>query len=93
MRFIDALAIVLLSDCLTGVHKGLLARPVNLLGDASAGAEAKSAATRAYASQIALFKADLLTDLHAPESYWQLQYDTAPLPTYSMSSDRVASLV
>lgn len=73
--------------------QGLLARPVNLLSDASAGAEAKSAATRAYASQIALFKADLLSDLHAPESYWQLQCKTAALSTYSMSSDRVAPLM
>ncbi|OAQ22224.1 LmbE-like protein [Linnemannia elongata AG-77] len=72
--------------------QGLLARRVNLL-DVSAGAEAKAMATRAYTSQIALFKAELLSDLHAPESYWQLQCETAPLPTYSMTGDRVESLV
>ncbi|KAG0287844.1 hypothetical protein BGZ97_006973, partial [Linnemannia gamsii] len=59
--------------------QGLQAQPVNLLGDASAGAEAKAEAVRAYSSQIALFKADMLTDLYAPESYWQLQCDTTPL--------------
>ena len=54
--------------------EGIVALPVNLHRPEFAASKAD--AVRAYASQIQLFDRDKLTDLAAPEGFWQLQCDS-----------------
>lgn len=58
-------------------RQGWIARVAAPLAHARAGRAAKAEAVRAYASQVALFDAHALVDLHVSETYWRLQCETS----------------